>query len=145
MTKRARLDDDGRWVSELELELELAHLRRQDDQEDKGVAGEVSTAGGAGEQAAVDVTAPPPTPQSGASSATVATTPATTAPAATKPPSTAPPMSRGRGRGRGARGGRFSSLDNRGLQTVFVCVACDKIYCQQCNTYERLLDYWNRQ
>ena len=145
MTKRARLDDDGRRIREMELELELARLRRQAEQDKDGVAGEAPTAGGAGELAAVETTAPPPTPQPGASSATVATTPATTAPAATKPPSTGPPTSRGRGRGRGARGGRFSSLDNRGLQTVFVCVACDKIYCQQCNTYERLLDYWNRQ
>ena len=146
MTKRARLDDDGRRVRELELELELARLRRQDKQDDDGRSGEVTATGGAGELSAVDnVTAPPPTPQSGTSSAPVATAPSTTAPAATKPSTTAPPTSRGRGRGRGARGGRFSSLDHRGLQMVFVCVACDKIYCQACNTYERSLDYWNRQ
>ena len=142
MTKRARLDDDGRRVRELELELELARLRRQAEQDDEGIAGDLPTAGGTGELAAVDETAPPPTPQSGTSSATVATRPTTTAPAVSKPPATVPPTSRGRGRGRGARGGRFSSLDNRGLQTVFVCVACDRIYCQQCNNYEQARDYW---
>ena len=142
--KRARLDDDGRRVRQLELKLELARLRRQDDQEED-FAREEPTAGGAGEKAAVDESAPPPTPQSGATSATVATGTASTAPAAAKTPTNAPPMSRGCGRGRGARGGRFSSLDNRGLQTVFVCVACDRIYCQECNKYEQACDYWNRQ
>ena len=144
MSKRARLDDDSRRVRQLEQELELARLRRQDDQEE-GLAWEEPAAGGAGEKAAVDDSAPPPTPQPGAASATVATGTASSAPAAARTPANGQQPSRGRGRGRGARGGRFTSLDNRGLQTVFVCVACDRIYCQQCNNYEQAQNYWARQ
>ena len=130
MSKRQRLDDDGRRVRQLELELELACLRREE------ASREATTTGGEGEEAVVqDETTPPPTPQTGTSSAPAATTPSTTS----------QPTSRGRGRGRGARGGRFASFDHRGLQTVFVCVAHDKIYCQMCNAYEKSLDYWNRQ
>ena len=141
MSKRQQLDDDGRRVRTLELELELAHLRC-----DEEASREETAAGGDGEATVVDnETAPPPTPQTGTSSAPAVTTPSTAAPT---PSTVAQPTSRwhGRGRGaRGARGGRFASLDNRGLQTVFVCVACDKIYCQTCNAYEKSIDYWNRQ
>ena len=145
MLKRARLDDDGRRVRQLELELELACLRRQDDQEE-GLAREDPATGGAGEKEAVDKSAPPPTLQPGAAAATAATQSASSAPAAATTPANSQMPSRGRGgRGRGARGGRFTSLDNRGLQTVFVCAACDKIYCQRCNAYEQARDYWARQ
>ena len=138
MTKRARLDDDGRRVRQLELELVLARLRCQDDEDGSR---EESAAGGDG----TAEPAPTPAPQTGPSSAPAASTQSTDAPT---PLTTAQHTSRGRSRGRGARGargGRFASLDNRGLQTVFVCVACDKIYCQACNAYEKSIDYWNRQ
>ena len=140
MTKRARLDDDSRRVRELELELELARLCRQDEQDYDGGSGEVSAAGGDG----TNQPDPPPAPQSGTSSAPAAASQTTDDPT----PSTAQPTSWGHSRGRGprsAQGGRFASLDNRGLQTVFVCIACDKIYCQSCNAYKKSLDYWNRQ
>ena len=140
MSKRARLDDDGRRVRQLELELELARLRRQEDE----AHDREEPSGGVGDVAAVQDSSPP-TSQPGTSSSTAAAEQATPAPssAARTPANTLPP-SRGRGRGRGARG-RFSSLDNRGLHTVFVCVACDRIYCQQCNNYEQARDYWARQ
>ena len=138
MTKRQRLDDDRRRVHQLELELELARLRREE------ASREETAAGGAGDEPVVeDESTPPPTPQTGTSSAPAATTPSTAAPT---PSTAAQPTSQGHGRGRGgARGGRFASLDHRGLQTVFVCIACDKIYCETYNAYEKLLDYWNRQ
>ena len=137
MTKRARLDDDGRRVRQLELELELARLRRDDEDASR----EETAAGGDGVEPVVDSEpAPPPAPQTGPSSAPAATP--STAPTATAARTT----TQGHGRGRGApRGGRFASLDNRGLQTVFVCVACDKIYCQACNENKKSLDYWNCQ
>ena len=131
MTKRQRLDDNRRRVRQLELELELARLRREE------ASREATAVGDAGEEEVVQADpTPPPTPQTGPTSAPAATTPA--APSAQ-------PMSRGRGRARGARGGRYVSFDYRGLQTVFICVAHDKIYCQVCNAYERSDDYWRRQ
>ena len=132
MTKRQRLNDDGRRVRQLELKLELARLRCEE------ASGETSTAGGAGDGEAVqpDPT-PPATPQTGPASAPASTTPAA-------PTTHLSSRARGRGRG-GARGGRTASFDYRGLQTVFVCVAHDKIYCQVCNAYERSDDYWRRQ
>ena len=150
--KRARLDDNGRQVRELELELELARLRRQDDE----VAREESSSG-PGQAAPVQGTSAPPVSHPGTSAATPAaasaatpappTTAATTAPPTTAATTPAGPEPQARGRGRGGRGarGRSFSLDNRGLQTVFVCVACDKIYCQHCNAYEQARSYWARQ
>ena len=140
--KRAQLDDDGRRVRQLELELELARLRRQDDEDARE-----EPPSGVGEVAPVQDTAPPASQPGTSSASTAAVEPATPAPSstATTPAGSQPPV-RGRGRGglRGARG-RFTSIDNRGLQTVFVCVACDKIYCQQCNAYEQARSYWARQ
>ena len=142
--KRARLDETGRQVRQLELELELARLRRQDDEDARE-----EPSSGVGQAAPVQDTTAPPASQPGTSSATpAAASTATSAPStttATTPAGPEPPA-RGRGRGgmRGARGRSFS-LDNRGLQTVFVCVACDKIYCQHCNAYEQARSYWARQ
>ena len=141
--KRPRLDETGRSVRELELELELARLRRQDEDARE------DPPSGAGQPAPVQDTTTPPASQPGTSSATpAAASTATTAPSTTTAttPAGQEPQARGRGRGgmRGARGRSFS-LDNRGLQTVFVCVACDKIYCQQCNAYEQARSYWARQ
>ena len=143
--KRARLDDNGRQIREIELELELARLRRQNDE----VAREEASSE-PGQAAPVQ----PPVPLSGTSAATPAAasaaTPATATPAPPTNAATTPagpePQARGRGRrGRGGARGRSFSLDNRGLQTVFVCVACDKIYCQHCNAYEQARSYWARQ
>ena len=132
MTKRQRLDDDGNRIRQLELELELARLRREE------ASGDPPTADGGGDVDDIQsVPAPPPTPQTGSATANTATTPAA--------PTSQPPF-RARGRGRGsARGGRQATFDHRGLQTVFVCESHDKIYCQECNHYERSDDYWRRQ
>ena len=145
--KRARLDETGRQVRQLELELELARLRREDEdarEEAPSVAESAAT---------VQDTTAPPTSQPGTATLTTTPTPAavsTATPAPTTATAATPAGSepaRGRSRGGGMRGtrGRSFSLDNRGLQTVFVCVACDKIYCQHCNAYEQARSYWARQ
>ena len=132
MTKRQRLDDEGRRVRQLKLEWELARLHR----EEASVEPPTASSAGDGDKVQPEPT-PPPTPQTGP-----ATAPATTTPAA---PSNQPSFrAQGRGRG-GARGGRTATFDYRGLQTVFVCVAHDKIYCQVCNAYEQSDEYWRRQ
>ena len=140
-TKRPRLDDNAAKVRELELELELAKLRSQNEARE-----EVSS--GAGGEAPVEETTTTPASHPGTSSAATSAA----APSATiVPPPPTPatttgqePLVRGRGRGgRGARGRSFS-LDNRGLQTIFVCEKCDKIYCQTCNHYEQACRYWTR-
>ena len=122
-TKQPRLDESAAKVRELELELELAKLRSQNEARE-----EVSS--GAGEEAPVEETATVPAPHPGTSAATSAAAPsATTAPPPITPATTTgqEPLARGRG-GRGGRGarGRSFSLDNRGLQTIFVCEKCDK-------------------
>ena len=139
-TKRPRLDDNAAKVRELELELELVRLRSQNEARE-----EVSS--GAGDEAPVEEAAKVPAPHPGTTAATPAAAPtATLAPSqiTSATPTGQEPLVRGRGRGaRGARGRSFS-LDNRGLQTIFVCEACDKIYCQNCNHYEQTSRYWAR-
>ena len=140
--KRPRLEDSAATVRELELQLELAKLRSQNE------AAREEVSNGAGDEAHVEEAVKVPAPQPG----TTATTPAAAPTATQAPPQTTTATSSGqeplvRGRGRGARGarGRSFSLDNRGLQTIFVCERCDKIYCQSCNHYEQTSRYWARQ
>ena len=137
--KRQRLDEDGRRVRQLELELELARLCREEAER------EATAAGGAEEgddnKIPAIVPTPPPTPQAGASSATPSSANRTTQQHVEPQPA----ATRGRWRGRGgARGGRVAP-NERGLLTVFVCLAHDTIYCQVCNVYERSDQYWDRQ
>merc|ERR1712002_849126 len=136
-----RLEDSAAKVRELELELELAKLRNQNE------AAREEVSSGAGDEAPVEETATVPAPHPGTTAATPAAAPtATLAPSQTTSatPTGQEPLVRGRGRGaRGARGRSFS-LDYRGLQTIFVCEACDKIYCQKCNHYEQTSRYWAR-
>ena len=108
--KRARLDEDGRRVRQLELELELARLRRRDDEDARE-----GPSSGVGEAAPAQDPAPPASQPGTSSASTAAVNPPTPAPSstATTPAGSQPLV--------------------RVLQTVFVCVACDKIYCQQCN------------
>ena len=137
--KRQRLDEDGRRVRQLELELELARLRRE-EAEQEATAADGAEEGHDSEVPAV-VPTPPPTPQAGPSSATPSSA-SRTSQHRVEPP-TATTRRRWRGRG-GARGGRVAP-NERGLLTVFVCIKHDKIYCQECNTYERADRYWDRQ
>ena len=136
--KRPRLEDSASKIREMELELELAKLRSQNEVPRE----EVSC--GAGDEVQVEEPAKIPASHPG----TTATTPAAATTATEPPPQTTSTSSssqdvRGRGRGRGARGRSFS-LDYRGLQTIFVCERCDKIYCQSCNHYEQTNRYWAR-
>ena len=138
-SKRPRLEDSAAKIREMELELELAKLRSQNE-----VPREEVSCGAADE---VQVEEPAKTPAT--HPGTTATTPAAATPATEPPPLTTTTSSSShdvRGRGRGARGarGRSFSLDYRGLQTIFVCERCDKIYCQSCNHYEQTKSYWDR-
>ena len=140
-SKRPRLEDSAATVRELELQLELAKLRSQNE------AAREEVSSGAGDDARVEEAVKVPAPQPG----TTATAPAAAPTATQAPPQTSTTTSSGqepmvRGRGRGARGarGRSFSLDYRGLQTIFVCERCDKIYCQSCNHYEQTGSYWAR-
>ena len=138
-SKRPRLEDSASKIREMELELELAKLRSQNEVPRE----EVSSA--AGDEVQVEEQAKTPATHPG----TTATTPAAATSATEPPPLTTTTSSSShdvRGRGRGARGarGRSFSLDYRGLQTIFVCERCDKIYCQSCNHYEQTNRYWAR-
>ena len=138
-SKRPRLEDSAAKIREMELELELAKLRSQNEVPRE----EVSC--GAADEVQVEEPAKIPATHPG----TTATTPAAATPATEPPPLTTTTSSSShdvRGRGRGARGarGRSFSLDYRGLQTIFVCERCDKIYCQSCNHYEQTKSYWDR-
>ena len=138
-SKRPRLEDSAAKIREMELELELAKLRSQNEVPRE----EVSC--GAGDEVQVEEPAKIPATHPG----TTATTPAAATSATEPPPLTTTTSSSShdvRGRGRGARGarGRSFSLDYRGLQTIFVCERCDKIYCQSCNHYEQTNRYWAR-
>ena len=143
MSKRPQLEDNAAKLRVLELELEVARLKAQTEP-----TGGEEASGGAGEAATVDAEETPPAPHPGVPAASSAVTTSTSAPTPTTTTTTTTsqePLMRGRGRGaRGARGRSFS-LDFRGLQTIFVCEACDKIYCQTCNHYEQTGRYWARQ
>ena len=139
MSKRQRLDNDGRWVWQLELKLELARLCREEAEQE--AAPTVDAEEGDDNEVPVVLPTPPPTPQAGTSSAT----PSTATRNRQQQVEPQPFVVRGRGRCcGGARGGR-ASPSKRGLLTVFVCLAHDKIYCQVCNVYERSDRYWDRQ
>ena len=120
-SKRPRLEDSAAKIREMELELELAKLRSQNEVPRE----EVSC--GAGDEVQVEEPAKIPATHPG----TTATTPAAATSATEPPPLTTTTSSSSqdvRGPGRGARGarGRSFSLDYRGLQTIFVCERCDK-------------------
>ena len=141
--KRPRLEDSAASVRELELQLELAKLRSQNE------AAREEASSGVGDAGQVEEAARVPAPQPGSSATAPAAAPTATQPTQASTTTTTPsghePVVRGRGRGaRGARGRSFS-LDYRGLQTIFVCERCDKIYCQSCNHYEQTGSYWARQ
>ena len=145
--KRQRLDEDGRRVRQLELELELARLRRDEAEQEAANTGDAEE--GDDNNVPVVIPTPPQTPQAGSSSATPSSaTPSFATPSTanrTQRVEPQPVAVHGRGRGRGgARGGR-AAPNERGLLTVFRCVAHDKIYCQTCNVYERSDKYWERQ
>ena len=95
--KRARLDETGRQVRQLELELELARLRRQ-DQDAREEASSVAEPA-----APVQDTSAPPASQPGTTSSTpAAASTATPAPSTTTSTTPAgPEPARGRGRGGG--------------------------------------------
>ena len=140
--KRPRLEDSASSIRVMELELELAKLRSQNEVPRE----EVSC--GAGDEVQVEEPVEEPAKIPASHPGTTATTPAAATTATEPPPQTTSTSSssqdvRGRGRGRGARGRSFS-LDYRGLQTIFVCERCDKIYCQSCNHYEQTNRYWAR-
>ena len=129
--KRPRLDDDACSIRQLELELELARLRREETPQQQARV-ESEPAGEDDNELSVD-THPP---QSGATS-----TPSIGGRQHQQPPSTGPSghATSGRGRGRGGYRG-----DTRGLLTVFVCTTHDQIYCQICAKYESSAKYWER-
>ena len=158
MSKRQRLDGDGRSIRQLELELELARLRREQEEEEESTpSNEIVEVG----------SVPPPVPPSSSTPATArhqqpppTATPSTAqnnhgaiqaTPAAGNHPGNASARGQGRGgRGGGARGGRTRrgariERTERGLLTVFVCVAHDDLFCQVCNAYEPSDKYWERQ
>ena len=137
--KRPRFDDDGRSIRQLELELELARLRREETaQHQASVEREQPPAGEDDTEVSV-VDAHPP--QSGSTS-----TPSNgDRQQYHQTPSTGPsgPVTRGRGRSRGGnRGGNRG--ETRGLLTVMVCTTHDQIFCQICSKYESSAKYWER-
>ena len=86
---------------------------------------------------------PPPTPQSAAANVAASAGPSSVQrPRQQRGVAPTPSFSE-RGRGRGNRGGREPRPPG-GLVTVFVCVVHDRIYCQECNVYERSTTYWAR-
>ena len=159
--KRQRLDEDGRRVRQLELELELARLRREENDQESAAAGDVAEEDDSEDPVVVPTPPPPPpAPQAMPYVATPATAPrnrqqradlttpragpsSVAASNATRNRQHPPALIRGRGRGRdGGHGGRAPR--ERGLLTVFVCLAHDVIFCQDCNTYEPSDRYWER-
>ena len=166
--KRQRLDDEGRSIRQLELELELARLRREEaaDQEvellsvDETENNRAPAPPPAPQSNTAETAAPPPsTPQlrqqipPNQSQSGVANTSATAAPPHSapqqwqqNPPNQTPGSStagRGRGRvGRAGRGGRPAG--GGGVLTVMVCVIHDNLYCQTCNNFEPSYRYWER-
>ena len=135
--KRPRFDDDGRSIRQLELELELARLRREETaQHQASVEREQTPAGEDDIEVSVVDAHPPHPPQSGSTS-----TPSNGDRQHLQTPSTGPSgyVTRGRGRGRGGNRG-----DTRGLLAVFVCTTHDQIFCQICSKYESSAKYWER-
>ena len=149
--KRPRLDDQGKSIRELELEIELARLRREAATPGHNDQGQ-DEPGPSGAQAVAAPQAPQPHLQSPMEA--VPTTPAAQRhpiqPPAPQPlplpalPPTPQPNAGLQG-GRGGRGGRGVRVRNTGLTTVFVCVNHDHIFCQRCSFYEPSDEYWARQ
>ena len=145
--KRPRYDDDGQQIKQLELELELARLRREEAEQRQANAeqtpGQAEEPGTSGQSSGGTSTS---TPQSAA--APLATTTAAPPPATPQQQLPRPQMPIAQhlqaNRGRGRVQGRGIGQTNRSLATVFVCTAHDNLFCQTCNFYEKSGDYWDR-
>ena len=134
--KRPRYDDEGCQIKQLELELELARLRREESAmrqaNDSSIADQEGEPGPSN-RAANET--PVATPRSASAPPAAATSTLTPKPRQQLPlPGLASvpnqQVNRGRGRGRGvARGGRVQ----REFGTVFVYVTHDDLFCKSCN------------